>query len=77
MIDAVQDSVNQWLSKTQTFLNEVTSPLVKTVNDRRPDVQNGNEDMEEVFLAEQTINSRTPRGDLSTAAILSIEQFGR
>ncbi|GJV87730.1 hypothetical protein Tco_1531668 [Tanacetum coccineum] len=34
-------------------------------------------DTEEFFMAEQTIDSRTPRGDLSLAAIVSIEQFSR
>ncbi|XP_076959720.1 uncharacterized protein LOC143635874 isoform X2 [Bidens hawaiensis] len=34
-------------------------------------------DMDEFFMAEQTIDGRTPGGDLSLAAIVSIEQFSR
>nr|XP_016512053.1 PREDICTED: uncharacterized protein LOC107829126 isoform X1 [Nicotiana tabacum] len=73
----VQESVNHWLSKTQNFFNEVTSPLVKTVNDKRISVNNDTQDMEDTFMAEQTVDSQTPNGDLSVAAILSIEQFSR
>lgn len=73
----MQESVNQWLSKTQNFFNEVTSPLVKSVHDRRPNLQNGSEDMEDIFITEQTVDSRTPGGYLSEAAIVSIEQFSR
>ncbi|KAK4339939.1 hypothetical protein RND71_041401 [Anisodus tanguticus] len=78
-IDAskVEESVNHWLSKTQNFWNEVTSPLVKTVNDKRTSFHNDNQDTEDVFMAEQTVDSQTPNGDLSVAAILSIEQFSR
>ncbi|CAN4110653.1 unnamed protein product [Withania somnifera] len=74
---AVQESVNHWLSKTQFFWNQVTSPLVKTVNDKRTSFHDDTQDIEEVFMAEQTVNSQTPNGDLSVAAILSIEQFSR
>jgi len=73
----VQESVNHWLSKTQNFWNEVTSPLVKTVNDKRTSFHDDTQDTEEVFMAEQTVDSQTPNGDLSVAAILSIEQFSR
>ncbi|KAJ8572590.1 hypothetical protein K7X08_009101 [Anisodus acutangulus] len=78
-IDAskVEESVNHWLSKTQNFWNEVTSPLVKTVNDKRTSFHNDTQDTEDVFMAEQTVESQTPNGDLSVAAILSIEQFSR
>ncbi|XP_027773979.1 uncharacterized protein LOC107007555 isoform X2 [Solanum pennellii] len=78
-IDAstVQESVNHWLSKTHNFWNEVTSPLVKTVNDKRTSFHDDTQDTEEVFMAEQTVDSQTPNGDLSVAAILSIEQFSR
>ncbi|XP_006349391.1 uncharacterized protein [Solanum tuberosum] len=78
-IDAstVQESVNHWLSKTQNFWNEVTSPLVKTVNDKRTSFHDDTQDTEEVFMAEQTVDSQTPNGDLSVASILSIEQFSR
>ncbi|XP_060167723.1 uncharacterized protein LOC132598713 isoform X2 [Lycium barbarum] len=78
-IDAskVEESVNHWLSKTQDFFSEVTSPLVKTVNDKRTSFHDDIQDTEEVFMAEQTVDSQTPNGDLSVAAILSIEQFSR
>ncbi|KAF5444102.1 hypothetical protein F2P56_036606, partial [Juglans regia] len=33
--------------------------------------------MEDIFMAEQTLQSRTPNGMLSLAAIVSIEQFSR
>uniref|UniRef100_A0A5B7AU14 DUF639 domain-containing protein n=1 Tax=Davidia involucrata TaxID=16924 RepID=A0A5B7AU14_DAVIN len=77
--NAVQKTLNQWLSKTQDFLNEVTSPLVKTVNDRKPNFGNAfdTQDAEDVIMAEQTVDRRTPNGDLSLAAIVSIEQFSR
>lgn len=35
------------------------------------------QDMEDIFMAEQTIDGRTPNGNLSLAAIVSIEQFSR
>lgn len=73
----VQESVNHWLSKTQNFWNDVTSPLVKTVNDKRTSFHDDTQDTEEVFMAEQTVDSQTPDGELSVAAILSIEQFSR
>lgn len=77
LTDSVQESLNQWLSKTQNFLHEVTSPLVKTVNDRRSTLRDHAEDVDEIFLSEQTVDRKTPNGDLSLAAILSIEQFSR
>ncbi|KAL0412731.1 UNVERIFIED_CONTAM: hypothetical protein Sradi_1474800 [Sesamum radiatum] len=75
----MQESVNQWLSKTQSFFNEVTSPIVKSVHDKRSrsNLQNDSGDMEDVLITEQTVDSRTPGGDLSEAAIVSIEQFSR
>ncbi|XP_057803468.1 uncharacterized protein LOC131018773 isoform X2 [Salvia miltiorrhiza] len=75
--NSMQESVNQWLSKTQNFFNEVTSPLVKSVHDRKPSPQSDSEDMDDVFIIEPTIDSRTPGGELSEAAIVSIEQFSR
>ncbi|CDO97535.1 unnamed protein product [Coffea canephora] len=75
--NAVQESLNHWISRTQNFLNEVTTPLVKTVNDRKPVVQDDAGDLGDIFLAEPTINSKTPSGDLSLPAIVSIEQFSR
>lgn len=77
LADAVQESVTQWLSKTQSFFSEVTSPLVKSVNDRKPNLQNESEDMEDMLITEQTVDSKTPGGELSEAAIISIEQFSR
>lgn len=76
---AVQETLNQWLSKTQDFFSEVTSPLVKTVQDRKPNPGNilDTEDTGDIFMAEQTIDSATPNGNLSLAAIVSIEQFSR
>ncbi|KAD4179428.1 hypothetical protein E3N88_28019 [Mikania micrantha] len=76
---AVQDALNIWVSKTTNFLNEVASPLVKNVQDKNPSMGNAYElsDMEDFFLTEQTIDGRTPGGDLSLAAIVSIEQFSR
>ncbi|KAK9077099.1 hypothetical protein SSX86_005435 [Deinandra increscens subsp. villosa] len=76
---SVQDALNIWVSKTTNFLNEVTSPLVKNGQDKKPTMGNGYElsDMEEFFMMEQTIDGRTPGGNLSLAAIVSIEQFSR
>ncbi|XP_057976503.1 uncharacterized protein LOC131163780 [Malania oleifera] len=77
--NVVQGRVNSWLLKTQNFLNEVTSPLVKSGHVRNPDPGKALDvqDMDDVFVAEQTIDSRTPNGNLSLAAIVSIEQFSR
>lgn len=79
LTDAVQEKLNSWLLKTQNFLNEVTSPLVRTGQTRKPVTRDALEtqDMEDIFMAEQTINNRTPNGVLSLAAIISIEQFSR
>lgn len=78
LADAVQEKFNTWLAKTQNFFNEVTSPLGagqgrKLVSSNVTDAQ----DIEDIFMAEQTIDSRTSRGILSLAAIVSIEQFSR
>lgn len=73
----MQESVNQWLSKTQNFFNEITSPFVKTVHNRRPNLPKDSEDMEDVFITEHTVDSKIPGGELSEAAIVSIEQFSR
>ncbi|KAK9111641.1 hypothetical protein Scep_019160 [Stephania cephalantha] len=76
--NSLQERLNSWLLKTQNFLNEVTAPLVKTGLEKRSDVQNSLDTKEiEEFIAEKTINSRTTNGDLSLAAIVSIEQFSR
>nr|XP_043627378.1 uncharacterized protein LOC122598993 isoform X2 [Erigeron canadensis] len=76
---SVQDAFNIWVSKTTNFLNEVTSPLVKNAQDKNHTMGETYElnDMEEFFMAEQTVDSQTPGGDLSLAAIVSIEQFSR
>ncbi|XP_076947494.1 uncharacterized protein LOC143619443 isoform X2 [Bidens hawaiensis] len=76
---SVQDALNIWVSKTTNFLNEVASPLVKNVHDKNHPTGNAYElgDMDEFFMAEQTIDGRTPGGNLSLAAIVSVEQFSR
>ncbi|KAF9690208.1 hypothetical protein SADUNF_Sadunf01G0171700 [Salix dunnii] len=81
--NAVQERLSSWVSKTQNFLNGVnltlTSPLVKSGDSGTPD--NGAtvdaQQLEEIFMAEQTIQSSTPNGILSVPAIVSIEQFSR
>ncbi|XP_047969466.1 uncharacterized protein LOC125213137 isoform X1 [Salvia hispanica] len=75
--NSMQESVTQLLSKTQNFLNEVASPLVKSVHDRKPSPQNDTEDTDDIFMIEPTVDSRTSGGELSEAAIVSIEQFSR
>lgn len=79
LADVVQERLNLWLLKTQNFFSEVASPLAKTGQSRKPDPGNAFDtpDMEDIFMAEQTIQSRTPNGILSLAAIVSIEQFSR
>ena len=79
LTDAVQERINSWLSKTQNFLTEVTLPLVKTGHSGKGDPGNevDTQDMDEIFLGEQTIPSSIPNGNLSLAAIVSIEQFSR
>ncbi|XP_040366662.1 uncharacterized protein LOC112176229 isoform X4 [Rosa chinensis] len=78
-VDAMQEKLNSWLLKTQSFLSEVTSPLVRTSQTGKPVTRDALEtqDMDDIFMAEQTINSRTPNGILSLAAIVSVEQFSR
>ncbi|TQD79077.1 hypothetical protein C1H46_035355 [Malus baccata] len=63
----------------QSFINEVASPLTRTGQTKKPVTRDALEtqDMEDIFMAEQTINSRTPNGILSLAAVVSIEQFSR
>ncbi|XP_059653426.1 uncharacterized protein LOC132300399 isoform X2 [Cornus florida] len=77
--NAVQETLGLWVSKTQGFFSDVTSPLVKTVHDRKPNLGDAfdTQDMEDNFMAEQTIDSRTPNGHLSSDAVVSIEQFSR
>ncbi|XP_041013994.1 uncharacterized protein LOC121257157 isoform X1 [Juglans microcarpa x Juglans regia] len=77
--NTVQERLNLWLLKTQNFLNEMTSPLGKTGQSRKLDHENTFDahEMEDIFMAEQTLQSRTTNGMLSLAAIVSIEQFSR
>lgn len=79
LTDVLQEKLNIWLLKSQKFLNEVTSPLVGTDQSKRPVSRNDFDtpEMESIFMTEQTIDSRTPNGTLSLAAIVSIEQFSR
>ncbi|KAJ0076728.1 hypothetical protein Patl1_35547 [Pistacia atlantica] len=73
---AVQETFNSWLSKTENFLNEA---LVKTGHSGKPDRRNefDSQEMEDIFMTEQTIDRNTPNGILSLAAIVSIDQFCR
>ena len=79
LTDVLQEKLNTWLLKTQNFLNEVASPLVGTGQSRNPVPRSTFEapEMESIFMTEQTIDTRTPKGTLSLAAIVSIEQFSR
>lgn len=80
LTDAVQETLNVWVSKTQNFLTEVTSPLVKNVNDKKHSLGKNafdTQNVDDIFMAEQTVDSKTPNGELSFAAIVSIEQFSR
>ncbi|CAN6445317.1 unnamed protein product [Victoria cruziana] len=75
--DAIQQRLKSWLVKAQTLWDEMTSP--KSAERKSPvlsDVLNGNE-LQEVFTVEQTIHSKTPTGNLSLAAVFSVEQFSR
>lgn len=76
---AVQSTFNLWVSKTQNLFSEVATPLVKNVHDITPNMGNALDtlDIEDNFMAEQTIDSRTQKGTLSVTAITSIEQFSR
>ncbi|KAL1820645.1 hypothetical protein ACET3Z_015514 [Daucus carota] len=76
---AVQSTFNLWVSRTQNLFSEVATPLVKNVNDITPNSGDAYDtlDIEDNFMAEQTIDSRTPKGTLSVTAITSIEQFSR
>ncbi|KAF7803648.1 uncharacterized protein G2W53_042759 [Senna tora] len=76
---SIQERLNLLLSKTQHFLNEVSSPLAKSSQNRKPDLENdfGFQVMEDIFMVEQTIDRRTANGTLSLAAVICIEQFSR
>ncbi|KAF5206816.1 putative chromosome-partitioning protein [Thalictrum thalictroides] len=77
--NAVQERLNSWLLKTQSFLSGVTAPLVKQAKERSLDGESSMEtkEMEEMFLSEQTIDTDTSNGSLSLAVIISVEQFSR
>ncbi|XP_076951754.1 uncharacterized protein LOC143625216 [Bidens hawaiensis] len=74
-----KEKINIWVSKTTNFVNDLASPLVKNVQDNNPTIRTTYEidDMEELLMTEHTIDTRTPMGNLSLAAIISIEQFSR
>ncbi|XP_030475688.1 uncharacterized protein LOC115692867 isoform X1 [Syzygium oleosum] len=76
---AVQEQVTSWLSKTQNFLREAASPLVKSGQSRKPDSENVSDarDMGEIFEGERTVDRGMPGGVLSWEAVLAIEQFSR
>ncbi|XP_071691576.1 uncharacterized protein [Rutidosis leptorrhynchoides] len=76
-VSLVKDKLNVWVSKTTNFLNDLTSPLVKNVQDKNSTIGTSYEidDMEELFMAEHTIDITTPTGNLSLAAVISIEQM--
>ncbi|KAM7263861.1 hypothetical protein ACFE04_001544 [Oxalis oulophora] len=77
---AIQEKFGSWVSKTQSFLKEKNiMPLVKTGQVGKPKPGNGVDDdqVDDILLVEQTISSRTPKGVLSLAAVVSIEQFSR
>ncbi|KAK7412070.1 hypothetical protein VNO78_03516 [Psophocarpus tetragonolobus] len=75
----IQERLNVLMSRTQNFLNEVTFPLAKPGQSRKPVPENdyGFQVMEDILMIEQTINRRTPCGVLSLAAVICIEQFSR
>lgn len=74
--DAVKKSLNTLLSRTHNLVNELTTPLVKT--GKLDDSNNVDAyDSEDIFMGELTIQSEMLDGDLSLAAVVSIEQFSR
>ena len=75
-VDSVQKKMYSLISKTNNFLNEVTSPVVKTGKPLPENDIDPNDD-EDVLVTEQTVHSKTPSGKLSLAAIISIEKFSR
>lgn len=76
---SIQERWNVLMSRTQNFLNEVTFPLAKTGQSKKPDPEDdyGFQVMEDMFMIDQTIDRRTPHGVLSLAAVICIEQFSR
>ncbi|KAG1328003.1 hypothetical protein COCNU_01G019370 [Cocos nucifera] len=79
--DVVRERLSLWLGKAQSLLTEVATPLVKPGQGRNPTLERQLDNMavqEEIFMAsELTVERRTPKGYLSFAAVVSIEQFGR
>ncbi|KAG7011441.1 hypothetical protein SDJN02_26347 [Cucurbita argyrosperma subsp. argyrosperma] len=75
--NAVQQNLNKWLLKTQNFLNEVTSPRGKISKNKDHIPTGASTDIEDLVMAEYTVNIRTPNGLLSSTAVVSIEQFSR
>lgn len=74
--DSVKKNLNKLLLKTHNFVHEMTSPLVKTGKlDDSKDVDY--HDSEDILVGEQTIQSDLLDGNLSLAAVVSIEQFSR
>lgn len=72
----MKKSLNTMLSRAHNFVNEVTSPWVKSgkldeVNDVDPN------DTEDILVGEHAIQSEMLDGSLSLAAVVSIEQFSR
>lgn len=74
--DAVKKSFSSLLSRTHNYLNELASPLDKT---GKPDANNDVDyyHIEDIFVGEQTVQSEMLDGNLSLAAVVSIEQFSR
>ncbi|XP_038987907.1 uncharacterized protein LOC120112473 isoform X1 [Phoenix dactylifera] len=79
--DVVRERLSLWLGKAQSLITEVATPLVKPGQGRKPALERQLDNMavqEENFMAsELTVERRTPKGYLSFAAVVSIEQFGR
>ena len=75
----MQERFSKWVSKSQKYLSEVATPLIKKRQSLKVDLEDEHdfEDLEELLTVEQTVQSDTPRGSLSFDAIISIEQFSR
>ena len=72
----MKKNLNTLLSRTHNFINEVTAPLVKTgKSDDSDDVDL--HDREDLHVGELSIQSELLNGNLSLAAVVSIEQFSR
>ncbi|KAJ0241135.1 Uncharacterized protein HA466_0215900 [Hirschfeldia incana] len=78
--NAVQERFSQWVSKSQKYLTDVATPLIKKKRQSlKVDLEDQHdfEDLEELLTVEQTVQSDTPKGSFSFDAIISIEQFSR